>query len=447
MSRSSFVPWLLRIGVAMCFIGHGAFGILQKRDWLMFFNAFGIPDTSALTLMPLVGSVDIAIGIAALVGAPRVVFAYGAFWCLFTAALRPLAGLSAGELFERAGNFGIPIAMLALTAGQSWLARIRTDHAGLPQLALVRSICVGTTAMLLAGHGWLALQSKPLLVGHAALFGVDASMVPLIGVGEILLAMACVAWPAPVLLASICVWKIVSESAFILAGAPAWEFIERGGSYVAPLAALLLARAVVGAQFRPARLTAAATMLLVMSPALSAQPASLTPSLIAELQTGGLIVACRHAITSHEREDKMPPNFDDPSTQRVLSAEGEQQAIEVGRSLSTLRIRFGAVLASPFQRTRQTAQSMAGTVEIADALSSMTRGKDAELRALMTGPVAAGANRLVVTHQGLLYRVFRTLQQGSVKEGDCLIVRPAETGGDVAALVRPSDWHQAATSQ
>jgi hypothetical protein len=37
-------------------------------------------------------------------------------------------------------------------------------------------------------------------------------------------------------------WKLTSESLWIVSGAPAWEFVERAGSYAAPLAlaALLL---------------------------------------------------------------------------------------------------------------------------------------------------------------------------------------------------------------
>jgi len=450
MSHPPVVSWLLRIACAMCFIGHGAFGLLQKREWLPFFVAFGIPENTALQLMPVIGSIDIAIGVAALLGPPRVVFLYGACWCLFTAALRPLAAMSVGEFFERAGNFGIPIAVLAWTAGRSWLGRVHTDRMDPRDVERVRAICLGATAMLLAGHGWLALEQKPLLAGHASLLGLGAAALPAIGLVEVLLAIACVLCPNRPLLAGIALWKIATESLFVVSGAPVWEFIERGGSYAAPLVAMALSRDHVTATARALRLSAAATLVTVALAGVTASaqsPGPLTAALVAELQSGGLVVACRHAITSHDREDRMPVNFDDPSTQRVLSAEGEQQAVDLGRSLAALKIRFGAVLASPFQRTRQSAASMAGRVEIDEALSAMTRGKDAELRTLMYGPVEAGANRLVVTHQGLIYRVFRSLKQGSVREGDCLVVRPNEQGGEVAALVGPGDWSRAARPQ
>ena len=446
MSRTPLVPWMLRIAFAMCFIGHGAFGLLQKREWLAFFVPFGIPEDLGLALMPVIGSVDIAIGIAGLFAPPRIVFLYGACWCLVTAALRPLVGMGAAEFFERAGNFGIPIALLAATAGLPWLTRIRTAQIDPGRMAQVRAICIGTTALLLAGHGWLALESKPLLVSHAALAGLGPGAVPLLGLAEILLAIACVLRPHPALLAGIAVWKIATESLFVIGGAPVWEFIERGGSYVAPLIVVALARDRVVTALRAARWSPATAGLIaiVAAPAWAQSAGVLTPQLVTELQAGGFVVACRHAITDHARGDRSPVNFDDPSTQRVLSPEGEQQAIDLGRSLAALNIRFGAVLASPFQLTKQSAASMAGRVEIAEALSAMARGHDAELTRLMSGPVDPGTNRLVVTHQGLIYRVFRTLKQGSVREGDCVIVRPNDQGGEVAALVRPADWERAA---
>ena len=43
------------------------------------------------------------------------------------------------------------------------------------------------------------------------------------------------AWTAPLLFA-IFAWKIASEALFPLSGAPIWEFVERAGSYAAPLA-------------------------------------------------------------------------------------------------------------------------------------------------------------------------------------------------------------------
>jgi phosphohistidine phosphatase SixA len=437
---------VMRIGVAMCFIGHGAFGLLQKRDWLAFFERFGIPEDAAMLVMPLVGSLDIAIGVAALLVPVRALFIYAAAWCVFTAALRPMTGLGVAEALERAGNYGVPLAVLACTAGTAWFRRI---PGAIPaaRRGAVFQVSAWTTATLLAGHGWLAIQSKPLLVQHLSLIGVRHEMVPLFGGGEVLLAVLCIARPTVGIFVAAAVWKIATESLFIAAGAPLWEFIERSGSYVAPLVAASLASTQAAtAVGRLARVRAAVTAAILVAAfvPLGAQIAApqkgLTPEMLATLRVGGLVVACRHAITSHDQEDRMPVNFDDASTQRVLSPAGEAQATALGKSIETLSIPFGPVLASPFQRTRRTAELMIGRAEVDHALSSAARGKDAELRALMSGAVPAGANRLLITHQGLLYRSFPSLPRGSIAEGDCLVVQPGDPVGEVLATVKPAQW-------
>jgi hypothetical protein len=57
-----------------------------------------------------------------------------------------------------------------------------------------------------------------------------------IGTIEIAVAVAVLTRPSVALLAMVALWKIATESLFLVAGAPVWEFIERGGSYAAPIA-------------------------------------------------------------------------------------------------------------------------------------------------------------------------------------------------------------------
>ncbi|HET9372715.1 MAG TPA: redoxin domain-containing protein [Vicinamibacterales bacterium] len=446
---------LLRIGFACCFIGHGAFGLLQKREWLVFFQTFGIGADLGSTLMPIVGTIDIAIGIAGLLLPMRALFLYAAIWCLFTAALRPLAGLSFGEVIERAGNFGVPLALLVATTGQRWFARVqapRTEDA----IEAVIDACRWVTAWLLAGHGWLAMLGTPLIVSHLDLVGLGSS-VRAFGALELGLAAACVLWRSPSLMFAAAGWKIATEALFPLAGAPIWEFVERGGSYTAPLVAALLLKSLrapaIGRPEAPAatRLASAivfaiATVTVVEAQAPAPTPATtppaLTADLLAQLQRGGFVVACRHAITSHEREDRSPVDFDDPGTQRVLSAAGEAQATQLGKDLVELRIPFSELLASPYDRARRSVMLMFGKADVDAALSMNNRGRAADLKRLMTSPVASGGNRLLMTHQGLLYQSFGTVRRGSVGEGDCLIVKPAGDDSTVLALVKPPDWTQ-----
>src|SRR5215216_2334358 len=61
--------WMLRLACAAEFVGHGAFGIMTKAAWVPYFGVVGIPPDVAWVLMPVVGAVDVAIGL--LVGIVR----------------------------------------------------------------------------------------------------------------------------------------------------------------------------------------------------------------------------------------------------------------------------------------------------------------------------------------------------------------------------------------
>ena len=58
--------YTLRFASAMCFIGHGAFGIITKPIWANYFAVFGIGHDMAYNLMPVVGVLDILMGISLL---------------------------------------------------------------------------------------------------------------------------------------------------------------------------------------------------------------------------------------------------------------------------------------------------------------------------------------------------------------------------------------------
>src|SRR4029079_3526521 len=113
--------WALHVGAALCFIGHGAFGLIGKSAWLPYFAVLGIPESWAWRLMPVIGAVDVSVGMAVLFAPRGLPLGYMVVWALWTALLRPLAGESVFEALERAGNYGVPLALLCLTAiPQSW---------------------------------------------------------------------------------------------------------------------------------------------------------------------------------------------------------------------------------------------------------------------------------------------------------------------------------------
>jgi hypothetical protein len=239
--------WTLRIGSAMCFIGHGAFGFITKSAWLPYFGVLGIPEWLAWKLMPLIGAVDVTAGMAVLFAPRALPLIYMSVWALGTALLRPMSGESVFEAVERAGNYGVPLAMLLTTAlplsARSLWKRLDGPTMQSHGVALTARVLQGTTALLLFGHGALgALTHKTLLGTHYATIGLPSSTVDFVGWVEMVLAMVVVARPTIGLLLVIAGWKIASESLFIVAGAPLWELVERGGSYTAPLALAALMR-------------------------------------------------------------------------------------------------------------------------------------------------------------------------------------------------------------
>jgi hypothetical protein len=245
--------WILRIAVAAEFVGHGAFGIITKAGWLPYFALVGVPEWLAWRLMPVVGAVDIMLGILTLVSPRRLVLLYMATWGVWTAALRPLAGEGAWEFLERAGNFGVPLALLYLSgfgaSPRHWLARVTEaslDRARAGQIALLLRV---TTALLLIGHGGFGLvMRKPEWARYLGAVGLGpgaadtASPAMLVGGFEIALGLLVLAWPAPGLLLFVVAWKVGTELLRPLTGEPFWEFVERGGSYAAPLGLLYLHR-------------------------------------------------------------------------------------------------------------------------------------------------------------------------------------------------------------
>ena len=241
MTRAAY--WALRIGSAACFVGHGAFGIITKAAWVPYFGFVGIPADWAYTLMPLVGAVDIALGISVLFSPRPIVLAYMTVWALWTAMLRPLTGESAFEMLERAGNYGVPLALLLIVGvprtWRDWFRHAGAESASADLSVVMRTLIV-STALLMFGHGGLAMQGKPLLLSHLGIAGLPPSALPVLGFLEMSAALLLLSWPSTPLFVLVVAWKLSTEALFPLSGAPIWEFIERGGSYTAPLALALL---------------------------------------------------------------------------------------------------------------------------------------------------------------------------------------------------------------
>ena len=247
--------WTLRISAAFCFIGHGAFGIITKAGWLPYFAVAGIPPEWAWGLMPVVGVFDIALGLTVLISPRRAVLAAMTVWAAWTAMLRPLAGVPEEamwwEFLERAGNYGVPLALLLWSGltmnGKAWFRPLRLPEIDVSLNKMLHWTLRMTTALLLIGHGGFgAFKQKPMLIEHWEAAGLPVGGVDpvlflvLVGAFEILLGILVLVRPFRPLLVFILIWKLFTEFLYPLSGAPFWEFIERWGSYGAPLALVFL---------------------------------------------------------------------------------------------------------------------------------------------------------------------------------------------------------------
>lgn len=238
--------WVLRVGAALCFIGHGAFGFITKAAWVPYFGVIGIPESWAYRFMPVVGAVDVLAGMAVLFAPRGLPLVYMVAWAFWTALLRPLAGEPAFETLERAGNYGVPLALILLTAMPRSLRGLG-DRLGGPSsherpIVRARQALQWTTVLLLLGHAGLGVANKPMLTAHYSVIGLPLETTVIVGWFEIALAIAVAVRPMAGLLLFIAAWKLATEFLFVTAGAPIWEFVERAGSYAAPIAMAVLLR-------------------------------------------------------------------------------------------------------------------------------------------------------------------------------------------------------------
>ena len=243
--------WLFRIGVFMEFVGHGAAGWAMKPAWAKYFMVFGFDEPTTYGLMPIVGAIDVALGILGLVSPRRWALLYCAAWGLMTAMLRPMAGESFWEVLDRAGNYGGPLAFLILSGwprtARAWTEPIRWRPITRTALRNVAVVLRWITVLILIGHGgYGAFLHKPLLLdqytrsGLTSLPAVGSSVMPGLGWLEIALGIAIALRPLRALVLVACILKIGTELLYPVTGYPLYEFVERGFTYVAPFALFLL---------------------------------------------------------------------------------------------------------------------------------------------------------------------------------------------------------------
>ena len=166
-------------------------------------------------------------------------------------------------------------------------------------------------------------------------------------------------------------------------------------------------------------------------------------ALRAALSRGGYVLYFRHAATDFGQNDERMTGFEDCAQQRNLTAQGREAARAIGAEIRRLKLPIGTVLASPFCRTRETAELIFGRVQVdRRVLGGPARPEDparyAPLRALLSTPVPDGENLAIVSHGNPFHAVAGPPY---LAEGEAAVVEPLGANGfRIVAKIRPDAW-------
>lgn len=109
------IEWVLRIGIAGEFMGHGLLAIGGKNDWISWINQItGVNDLIASKILLIIGVMDVLVALVILFRPIKPILLWAAFWGLWTAFIRPLVGLGWLDFIERFANWSAPLALYYL---------------------------------------------------------------------------------------------------------------------------------------------------------------------------------------------------------------------------------------------------------------------------------------------------------------------------------------------
>ncbi|MFO1312876.1 MAG: histidine phosphatase family protein [Burkholderiales bacterium] len=181
-----------------------------------------------------------------------------------------------------------------------------------------------------------------------------------------------------------------------------------------------------------------ASILWALALACAAQPAPATPgagtldgaALLHALRQGGYVLYLRHASTDFGQNDDAMTDYANCAQQRNLTDAGRAEARAIGRAIRDLGIPVGPILASPYCRTRESAELVFGKPTVSQTVRGGPASDDggqryAALRALLSTPVAKGSNLAISSHGN----PFRALAGTPyLQEGEIAVIEPLGNG-------------------
>jgi len=160
------------------------------------------------------------------------------------------------------------------------------------------------------------------------------------------------------------------------------------------------------------------------------------------LREGGYVLYLRHASTDFSQNDAAMKSYQDCASQRNLTEKGRDEARAIGEQVKRLRIPIGAVLASPFCRTMETARLAFGKAQpMQEVRGGPARADDparyAALKKLLSAPVPKGENLVISSHANPFYALAGPPY---LAEGEMAVIKPQDGSFAVVARVRLQDW-------
>lgn len=154
-------------------------------------------------------------------------------------------------------------------------------------------------------------------------------------------------------------------------------------------------------------------------------------ALIADLRQGGYVIYLRHGMTGKASEVTVG-DFADCSWQRNLSDAGRRQAALVGSRLSEENVPVAALEASPYCRTRQTAELAFGRVPKvnqdlfyhATQTAEQVAAANAKLKERLSERPPPGSNLVLIGHSPAMKEAAAV----DLSEGEGVIVKPNGDG-------------------
>ena len=112
--KAKIAEWILRIGIFGTFLGHGIFALMIKKSWIPYFTSVGISESAAMTLLPLIGIIDVIVAVSVLIRPIKIILIWAALWGFVTALIRPISGEPIWDFVERSSNWAAPLALFYL---------------------------------------------------------------------------------------------------------------------------------------------------------------------------------------------------------------------------------------------------------------------------------------------------------------------------------------------